>query len=51
LKEVAERSGHKVSMEVDNNTLLIVGDTEGILEQQPRPRTIHLLNIILYNVE
>ncbi len=34
LEEVAVCAGHKVSMEVDNNNALIVGDLLGILGQQ-----------------
>ncbi len=34
-------------MEVDGNILLIVGDLQGILDQQFRPRPIHFL-ILLY---
>ncbi len=41
------RAGHKVLVDVDGNILLIVGDLEGILDQQPRPHPIHLLNIII----
>jgi hypothetical protein len=46
LEEVTVCSGHKVLMEVENNILLIVGNLQGILEQQLRPRTIHLLQLI-----
>jgi len=31
--EVALRSGHKVLVEVDNNSALIVGDPQRILDQ------------------
>ncbi len=47
LKEVAMRAGHKVSMEVDDNVLLIVGDAQGILDQQLGPRQVHFFNIII----
>jgi hypothetical protein len=40
-------AGHNVLIEVNNNILLIVGDLQGILEQQLRPRPIHILNIIV----
>ncbi len=40
-------TGHKVLMEVDDNICLILGDLQGILDQQLRPRPIHLLNIII----
>ncbi len=46
MEEVAICSGRKVLTEVENNILLIVGDPQGILEQQLRPRTIHLLQFI-----
>jgi hypothetical protein len=46
LKDVAFHTGHEVLMEVDVNILLIVGDPQGILGQQLRPRPITLLNII-----
>jgi hypothetical protein len=46
LKDVAFCAGHEVLMEVDVNILLIVGDPQGILGQQLRPRSITLLNII-----
>jgi hypothetical protein len=45
LEEVAVRTGHKVLMKVGNNSLLIVGDPKGILDQQLMPHPIHLLNI------
>ncbi len=40
-------AGHEVLMEVDDNIVLIVGDQQGILDQQLRPHIIHLLNIII----
>jgi hypothetical protein len=44
IKEVAVCAGRKVSMEVDDNILLIVGDPQLIFDQQLGPRQIHLLN-------
>jgi hypothetical protein len=41
-------TGYKVMLEVDGNILLIVGDPQGILDQQLGPRAIHLLNIIIF---
>jgi hypothetical protein len=41
LKEVAEHAGRKVSMEVDNNSALIVSDPLGILVQQLRQHPIY----------
>jgi hypothetical protein len=40
LKEVAVHEGHKVLMEVDDNISLIVGNLQGILDQQLKPRPI-----------
>ena len=37
LKEVAVHEGHKVLMEVDDNISLIVGNLQGILDQQLKP--------------
>jgi hypothetical protein len=34
-------------MEVDDNILLIVGDLQGILDQQLMPHPNHFLNIII----
>jgi hypothetical protein len=45
LEEVIVRAGHKVLMEVDDSILLIVGDPQGIFDQQLRPHQIHLINI------
>ncbi len=42
-KEGAVRAGHKVLVDVDGNILLIVGDLEGILDQQLRPCPIYFL--------
>jgi hypothetical protein len=47
LEEVAVPAGHTVLMESDDNILLIVGDPHGILDQQLRPHTMTLLNIIV----
>jgi hypothetical protein len=38
LEEVTVRAGHKVLMEVDDNISLIVGNPQGISDQQLRPR-------------
>ncbi len=50
LEQVAVRAGH----EVLTNISQIVSDPQGILDQQPRPRPIQLLNIIIilisYNI-
>ncbi len=35
----------KVFMDIDDNGVLIDRDPQGILDQQLRPRQIHLLNI------
>jgi hypothetical protein len=35
LGEVVVCAGHKVLMEVDNNILVIAGNTQGILDQRP----------------
>jgi hypothetical protein len=45
-KEVTVHSGYMVLMEVDNNSLLIVGDPCRILDQQLVSHPINLLNII-----
>jgi hypothetical protein len=37
-------------MEVDDNILLIVGDPQGIPNQQLKPRTIHLPNVMSHLV-
>jgi len=47
MEEVAVHGGRKVLMEVDDNILMIVGDPRGILDEQLRPRLIHLLNNII----
>jgi hypothetical protein len=41
------RAGHYVLMEVDDNSMLIVGKPQGILDQQLRLRPILTLNIII----
>jgi hypothetical protein len=46
LGKVAVHAGHKVLFKVDNSISLIVGNLQGILAQQLRPRPIHLSNII-----
>jgi hypothetical protein len=46
LEEVAELVSHKVLVEVDDNSALIVGNPQGILIQQHGPYPINLLNII-----
>jgi hypothetical protein len=45
LEEVAVRAGHKVLMEVDDNSALIVVDSRGILDKQIRSHRICLLNV------
>jgi hypothetical protein len=50
LEEVATRTGHEVLLEVDNNISLIVGGSQGILNQQFRPHSIYLLNIITFTL-
>jgi hypothetical protein len=40
-------AGHDVLMKVDDKILLIVSDTQGILDQLLRPHPICLLNIII----
>jgi hypothetical protein len=37
-------------MEIDENILPIVGDSQGILDKQLRPRPVHLLNIIILSI-
>ncbi len=46
LEDVAVHAGRKVLMEVDKNSVRIVGNPQGILGQQLRPHPVHLLNII-----
>ncbi len=40
-EEVMKCACHKVLVEVDDNSLLIVGDPQGILGKQLRPSPIH----------
>jgi hypothetical protein len=47
LEEAAISAGHKVLMEADDNISMIVGGPQGILDEQFRPRIIHLLNIFI----
>ncbi len=49
LEEVAVPDGHKVLVEVDDNSALIVGSPQGILGQVLWPYPINLLNIIYYS--
>jgi hypothetical protein len=46
LDEIIVLAGHEVLMKFDENGPLIIGDPQGILGQQLRLHTIHLLNII-----
>ncbi len=46
-EDVALSAGHKVLMEVDNISALIVGNPRGILGQQFRTGPINLLNIFI----
>jgi hypothetical protein len=50
LEEVIVRASHEVLMEVDDNCALIVGNPQGILDLQLRPRPMHLLNIIIISI-
>ncbi len=47
LEEDTVYAGHKLFMEVDDISVLIVGDAQGILGRQLRPHPIHLLNITI----
>jgi len=47
LEEFAVCSSRKVIVEVDDNSMLIVGDPCRILGQEPRPHPILLLNIVI----
>jgi hypothetical protein len=47
LEDVPVRAGHKVLMEADDNILMIIGDPQGILDQQLRLRPINLLIIVI----
>jgi hypothetical protein len=42
MEEVAERAGHKVLVEVDNNNVLIVVNPQGIFDQQLGRHPNHL---------
>ncbi len=46
LEKVALYAANEVLMEVDDNILLIVGHSWGILDQQRTPQPIDLLNAI-----
>jgi hypothetical protein len=35
-------------MKVDDNIWMIIGDPQGILDQQLRPRQIHFLIIVIF---
>ncbi len=50
MEKVAVHAGHKVLMEVDNNTLVIVGNPWGILDQQLWPCPTHKININYFNL-
>ncbi len=50
LEEVAVRAGHKVLMGVDDMISLIVGDPQGILDEQPRPHPIYLIDIVVLSI-
>jgi hypothetical protein len=47
LGEVVVHAGHKALVEVDDNILMVLGDTQGILDQMLRPHQINLLNIVI----
>jgi hypothetical protein len=47
LEEAAVRTGHKVTVEVDHNIWTIVGDPQGILDGQLKPRLLHFLDIVI----
>jgi hypothetical protein len=46
-EEVVVRVSHEVLMEVDDTVVLGVGDPQGILSEQVRPRLICLFDIII----
>ncbi len=55
LEEIAMHAGHKVLLNVDSKSALILDDPHEILGQQLRPHSIHSLNItvlilIIYNI-
>jgi hypothetical protein len=47
LEEVAVCAGHELLVKVGDHISLIVGNRQGILDQQLRPRPIQLLNTII----
>ncbi len=47
LEEVAMHADNKVLMQVDDNSLQVVGDPHGVLVQQLRPHPIHSLKLVL----
>jgi hypothetical protein len=47
LLEVSELTGREVLIEVDASIVLIVGNSQWVLEQQIRPHPFHFLNIII----
>jgi len=50
LEEVAVPAGHEVLMEVEDDILLIVGDSQGIFYQQLCPRPNNYLNITIISI-
>jgi hypothetical protein len=44
---VAVHAGREVLSEADSNSVLIIGDPQGIYSQQLRPRPVYLLNIFI----
>jgi hypothetical protein len=46
MEKVAVYAGHKVLMDIDDNSVLIVNNPQGILSQQLRPHPIYLSNEI-----
>jgi hypothetical protein len=50
LDDIIVRAGHKILIEINNYISQIVGDPQGILDQQLMPYPIHLLsNFYFYN--
>ncbi len=47
LEEVVAHADHEVLMEIENNSVMIVGDPQGILGMQLRPYPIHISNVIV----
>jgi hypothetical protein len=41
LEEVAVGAGYEVLVDIDDNDWLIVGDPQGVLDEQLRPHPIH----------